>query len=108
MSILKDLYELETAEDFFNYFGVEYDENILKPYRLHILKKFSLYMREVMSEPDFKNNEEKLFTTLKSYLMLSYQQISENTPLKERLFKVHQEASKKYIISIDIPGKYHE
>lgn len=108
MSILKDIYRLQTAEDFFNYFGVEYDENIVKPYRLHILKKFSLYMKEVMSDPDVKNDEEKLFITLKSYLILSYKQISENTPLKERLFKVHQEASKKYILNIDIPGKHHE
>lgn len=108
MSILKDLYKLESAEDFFNYFDIPFDETVLKPYRLHILKKFSMYMEEVLSDPDCKNNEEKLYKSLKDYLRLSYYQIAENTPYKERLFKVHQDAGKRYFIEIEIPKNYHE
>ena len=39
-----DLADLESAEDFFNYFDVAFDPAVLHVCRLHILQRFHDYM----------------------------------------------------------------
>ncbi|WPM31468.1 nitrogenase-stabilizing/protective protein NifW [Hydrogenobacter sp. T-2] len=101
MDVLKDLQNLKDAEDFFHYFGVEYDENILKPYRLHILKKFNLYMQEVLN----KGTETDLFPLLKECLIRAYQDFLHSTPIQERLFKVHKDALSSRLVNLEVKGK---
>lgn len=91
MGILEDLQRLKDAEEFFEYFRIEYDENILKPYRLHILKKFNLYIRDEWENLQ-KMEDTTLYEVLRDYLRKSYETFLNSTPVKERLFKVHREA----------------
>lgn len=87
MNILNDISKLSSAEDFFDYFNLNYDENIIKPYRLHILKKFRLYMDEELS----KNPEEQcMYNILRECLRKAYEDFVVSSPIQQRLFKVHK------------------
>ncbi|AGH93555.1 Nitrogen fixation protein NifW [Hydrogenobaculum sp. SN] len=44
MSLFEDIKKLSSAEEFFDYFKIPYEEHILKPFRLHILQKFKVYI----------------------------------------------------------------
>lgn len=47
-----DLEELSSAEDFLDYFRVEYDPKVVQVNRLHILQRFHDYLAEVDEMPD--------------------------------------------------------
>ena len=40
MKRLDEFYKLTDAEDYFEFFNLEYDEKVLRVKRFHILKKF--------------------------------------------------------------------
>jgi len=40
----EDLADLKSAEDFLNYFGIEYDRHVVQVNRLHILQRFHDYL----------------------------------------------------------------
>jgi nitrogenase-stabilizing/protective protein len=45
----QDLQELVDTEDFLEYFGVSYDPDIVRVYRLRILKRFRDYLEQAQS-----------------------------------------------------------
>jgi nitrogenase-stabilizing/protective protein len=89
MGVLEELQKLRDAEDFFEYLGIDYDERILKPYRLHILKKFNLCIKEVL-ESQKEMDDGELYTVLRECLKKAYETFLTSDPIKERLFKVHR------------------
>jgi nitrogenase-stabilizing/protective protein len=99
MSVLEDLQKLKDAEDFLNYFKIEYDDKVVKPYRLHILKKFSLYVKEVIENHEHLDDE-KLYDLLREGLMKAYETFLHSDPIKERLFSVHKNAV--FFINLEI------
>lgn len=44
--------ELESAEDFLNYFGIPHDEAVVRVHRLHILQRFHDYMMSRSLDPE--------------------------------------------------------
>ncbi|MFN3813655.1 MAG: nitrogenase-stabilizing/protective protein NifW [Aquificaceae bacterium] len=106
MSVLDDLRNLRNAEDFFMYFRIEYDEGIVKPYRLHILKMFSLYMEEVLKKAE-DAEDESLYNKLRECLIRAYQDFLTSDPTSRRLFKVHKEAIKSYLVSLELRKDNH-
>ena len=46
MRIEEEMDELESAEDFLNYFQLDYDQSIVHVNRLHILQRFHDYMAQ--------------------------------------------------------------
>jgi len=101
MGVLNDLKNLRDAEDFFRYSGLEYDERIVKPYRLHILKMFSIYMEEVLRTTE-NVEDESLYDKLKECLKRAYQDFLTSSPIEKRLFKVHKDAVKSFLVNIEI------
>jgi nitrogenase-stabilizing/protective protein len=47
-----DLAELSSAEDFLDYFRIDYDPKVVQVNRLHILQRFHDYLAEVDEQPD--------------------------------------------------------
>jgi nitrogenase-stabilizing/protective protein len=47
-----DLEELSSAEDFLEYFRIDYDPKVVQVNRLHILQRFHNYLAEVDEPPD--------------------------------------------------------
>ncbi|MCX8075636.1 MAG: nitrogenase-stabilizing/protective protein NifW [Aquificaceae bacterium] len=102
MSVLEDIQKLKDAEDFFEYFRLEYDERVVKPYRLHILKKFSLYMKRALSE---NLKEENLYQILRECLKRAYEDFLSSTPFDQRLFKVHRDVVGQHRVSLDLKSE---
>lgn len=80
-----DLEELSSAEDFLEYFGVEFVPSIVHVNRLHILQRFHDYMSK---ESDLPEDEDELFAVYKLRLEQAYNDFVESDSYTEKVFKV--------------------
>ncbi len=76
--------ELVSAEDFLNYFGIEYDASVVHVNRLHILQRFHDYLKKVQL-PEDEAGQRVIYTTL---LTQAYQDFVKSDALTEKVFKV--------------------
>ena len=76
--------ELVSAEDFLDYFGIEYDVAVVQVNRLHILQRFHNYLAKATLSED-ETARRVVYTTL---LQQAYQDFVESDALTEKVFKV--------------------
>ena len=87
---------LTDAEDYLQFFDIEYDRDFVNVNRLHILKQFSLLINEVDAAfPDVSETEklEKYQLALEE----AYQVFLTSSPLETKLFKVFQSKPKNFV-----------
>lgn len=97
---------LTDAEDYLQFFEIEYDRDFVNINRLHILKQFSLLINEVdKAFPDVSEAEklEKYRLALEE----AYQVFLTSSPLETKLFKVFQTKPKNFV-SLDELAKKAE
>lgn len=97
---------LTDAEDYLQFFDIEYDRDFVNINRLHILKQFALLINEVDRVfPDVNEAErlEKYCLALEE----AYQVFLTSSPLETKLFKVFQTKPKNFI-SLDELAKKAE
>ncbi|WP_414624699.1 nitrogenase-stabilizing/protective protein NifW [Calothrix sp. CCY 0018] len=88
--------KLVDAEDYFKFFELEYDQQVVHVNRLHILQKFSKFIEEI----DKNNSELKDSELLGKYreaLENAYQLFIESTPQEQKLFKVFHQKPKNVV-----------
>jgi len=90
--VLDHIWSLSSAEDIFTYLLMPYEQEVLNVSRLHIMKRFGQYIKDVdldgMSEDD-------VFLEARQALKKAYDDFCTSTPLQEKVFKVfHDEAEK--------------
>ena len=93
---LSEFNKLINAEDYFDFFQIEYDQKVVNINRLHILQKFSEYINEI----DGNNSELNDYDRLGKYseaLQQAYQVFIESTPQQEKLFKVFHQKPKNVV-----------
>jgi nitrogenase-stabilizing/protective protein len=90
---------LSSAEDFLQYFGVPFDQQVVNVSRLHILKRFFQYIRK--ENLLAVTNELDLFTQYREQLAKSYEDFVKSTPAQEKVFKVFQDAGGLQHVSIE-------
>jgi nitrogenase-stabilizing/protective protein len=103
MTVLEQLMKLSSAEDFFCFLAVPYDPAVLNVARLHILKRMGDYLRKADALPD----EAKTRAYFRAQLEHAYQDFVDSTPMKERVFKVHQDAvhpKNTPLVHLSLPG----
>ncbi|HLF96438.1 MAG TPA: nitrogenase-stabilizing/protective protein NifW [Methylococcaceae bacterium] len=86
MSLRDDLEELESAEDFLDYFQVPYDPAVVHVNRLHILQRFHNYLadsKELLPEEDGA-----MRAVYRKLLERAYQDFVESSAIQEKVFKV--------------------
>ncbi|MGD1917604.1 MAG: nitrogenase-stabilizing/protective protein NifW [Pleurocapsa sp.] len=87
---------LTDAEDYLQFFDIECDREFVNINRLHILKKFSVLIKEVDAAfPDVDETEK-----LEKYGMAleeAYQVYLTSSPLETKLFKVFQSKPKNFV-----------
>jgi nitrogenase-stabilizing/protective protein len=88
MTVLEQLSELSSAEEFFRFLVVPYDPSVLNVARLHILRRMGDNLRKATVEPD----ETKTRAYFRAHLERAYLDFVHSSPIKERVFKVHQDA----------------
>lgn len=82
-----DLEDLESAEDFLNYFDVPHDPSVVHVNRLHILQRFHDYLakQEAGKAPDYE--------AYRKWLVMAYEDFVKSDALTERVFSVLQKAN---------------
>ena len=101
---LENFQKLTDAEDYLQFFDIEYDREFVNINRLHILKQFSLLIQEVDKVfPDVTEAEklEKYQLALEE----AYQVFLTSSPLETKLFKVFQSKPKNFVSLDDLAKK---
>ena len=80
-----DLEELSSAEDFLDYFRIDYDPKVVQVNRLHILQRFHDYMGETDEMPDSATGRYALHARL---LAAAYRDFVSSDALTEKVFRV--------------------
>ena len=94
------LEELSSAEDFLDYFNIEFDQKVVHVNRLHILQRFNDYL--VKGEAAMPENAEAKYIAYASLLKQAYQDFVESDALTEKVFKVFRmNEPQETFISID-------
>lgn len=98
-----DMDELSSAEDFLDYFDIEYQPSIVHVNRLHILQRFHDYLGEVKEVPEDDEGRFKLYADL---LKGAYEDFVKSDAVTEKVFKVFHmhEAQDVFIPLSDIMG----
>jgi nitrogenase-stabilizing/protective protein len=88
MTVLEQMSRLSSAEDFFHFLDVSFDPAVLDVARLHILRRMGDNLRKAGAEPD----EARARAYFRAHLERAYEDFVCSSPIKERVFKVHQDA----------------
>ncbi len=87
---------LVNAEDYFKFFQLPYDQKMVNVNRLHILQKFSQYIKEIDRNNSELDDSERL-SKYREALEKAYQVFMESTPQEEKLFKVFHQKPKNVV-----------
>lgn len=86
MNFEDDLEDLESAEDFLQYFAISYEQSIVHVNRLHILQRFHDYLQKAAdSMPADEQAKRAVYSKL---LERAYQDFVESDAQTEKVFKV--------------------
>ncbi|MDP2902675.1 MAG: nitrogenase-stabilizing/protective protein NifW [Methylovulum sp.] len=86
MSFEEEMEELESAEDFLQYFQLQYEPSVVHVNRLHILQRFHDYLQQgADSMPEDETAKRVVYSKL---LMRAYQDFVESDAQTEKVFKV--------------------
>jgi nitrogenase-stabilizing/protective protein len=88
-----DMQDLESAEDFLDYFAVAYERSVVQVNRLHILQRFHDYMQRVALPDD----EDGKRTAYREALTAAYQDFVLSDAITEKVFKVFQAAQPRKV-----------
>lgn len=82
MNIEQDLQELESAEEFLDYFNIDYDPKIVHVNRLHILQRFHDYLAKAPQDGSLP------FEQYAELLKQAYTDFTHSDAVTEKVFKV--------------------
>jgi nitrogenase-stabilizing/protective protein len=86
MNFEEELEELESAEDFMQYFQLAYEPSVVHVNRLHILQRFHDYLQKASAE--IPAHEDAKRAVYKKLLERAYQDFVESDAQTEKVFKV--------------------
>jgi len=86
MSFEDELEDLESAEDFLQYFAIDYEQSTVHVNRLHILQRFHDYL--LQASDNMPDDETAKRAVYKKLLERAYQDFVESDAQTEKVFKV--------------------
>lgn len=100
LDLEEQLEELSSAEDFLQFFGIEYDPGVVHVNRLHILQRYHDYLGQAQdSMPEDETAARSVYAAL---LRRAYQDFVESDALTEKVFKVfHMHEPQQTFVSLD-------
>lgn len=81
-----DLDELSSAEDFLDYFDIDYQAAVVHVNRLHILQRFHDYLGQ--NQAQMPDGDEARFAVYADLLKAAYEDFVESNAQAEKVFKV--------------------
>ena len=85
LTLEEALEDLSAAEEFLEYFGIEFDARTVQVNRLHILQRFHDYMAQAGELPEDESARRAVYARL---LQQAYQDFVTSDALTEKVFKV--------------------
>ncbi|NOT10279.1 MAG: nitrogen fixation protein NifW [Methylococcaceae bacterium] len=86
MRLEEEMEELESAEDFMQYFKLDYEPSVVHVNRLHILQRFHDYLQKAADGmPDDEIPKRAIYSRL---LQRAYQDFVDSDAQTEKVFKV--------------------
>ncbi|MEM1292425.1 MAG: nitrogenase-stabilizing/protective protein NifW [Cyanobacteria bacterium P01_D01_bin.115] len=95
---LSQFNQLKDAEEYFQFFGLSYDPQVVNVNRLHILRKFSQFVQEV----DTNQSEAELLAAYSQELRNAYDLFLTSNSVEQKLFKVFQDRPSNVVMVSDI------
>ncbi len=86
MSFTDELTELESAEDFLQYFALDYQPSVVHVNRLHILQRFHNYLQQ--AQDSMPADDAAMKEVYRRLLQRAYQDFVESDAQTEKVFKV--------------------
>ncbi len=98
-----DMEELSSAEDFLDYFNIEYQPSVVHVNRLHILQRFHDYLGQVSEMPA---TDEQRFSLYADLLKGAYEDFVKSDAVTEKVFKVFRmhEPQEAFVPLTDLLG----
>ncbi|UZR27277.1 nitrogenase-stabilizing/protective protein NifW [Methylococcus mesophilus] len=93
--VLQRIQSFSAAEEFLDFFGVEYEPSVVHVNRLHILKRFNQYLNRSPIPDDM--DEATAMATCKSLLSQAHDDFVKSNAAQEKVFKVFQDQEGKSI-----------
>ena len=93
------LRELSSAEDFFEFFNIEYDSHIVQVNRLHILQRFHDYLEQLGELPADEITCRAIYTQL---LNQAYADFVHSNALTEKVFPVFHKQQLPATVTIPV------
>ncbi|EKV00069.1 Nitrogen fixation protein NifW [Leptolyngbya sp. PCC 7375] len=90
--------QLKDAEDYFQFFGLTYDPQVVNVNRLHILRKFA----QLVKDEDKAQPEEQKLKAYRQALQTAYDLFLTSSSVEQKLFKVFQDRPKNVVMLSDI------
>ena len=98
---LADFNCLVNAEEYFEFFKLPYDPQVVSVNRVHILQKFSQLIRAASATSSELREEEQL-KRYRTALQNAYELFLTSTPQEQKLFKVFNEKPKNVVLLSEI------
>ncbi|HET9700145.1 MAG TPA: nitrogenase-stabilizing/protective protein NifW [Burkholderiales bacterium] len=89
-ALTSELSRLSSAEEFFAYFGLDYDPRVLSVNRLHILKRFSQYLEAGSRWRELPEADAR--AACRELLDRAYREFEVSSGVERGLFKVFEQA----------------
>jgi nitrogenase-stabilizing/protective protein len=98
-ALLQKMASFSAAEEFLDFFQIDYEQPVVNVNRLHILKRFNQYLRATPGTAEMDDNT--LHGVCKELLAKAYGDFVKSTPAQEKVFKVFQDVDGKQHVSLD-------
>lgn len=98
---LSQFNQLSNADEYFEFFQLPYDPQVVNVNRLHILKKFSGYIQQIDASSPTLSEEEKL-SQYSQALQQAYEVFLSSTGVEQKLFQVFKKKPKNVVLLTDI------
>ncbi len=95
---LSQFNRLKDAEEYFAFFALPYDPEVLNINRLHILQKFS----EIVKNEENTQDEAKTLAAYRQALQTAYDLFTTSSSVEQKLFKVFKDRPKNVVMVSDI------
>lgn len=97
-ALIDDLKRLENAEDFLDYFSLNYDPRVLRISRLHILQRFYQYLAQQGGLEGLPSGS--AFAVCRSLLQRAYLDFVGSSGVEQKVFKVFRTARGEHRVAV--------
>jgi len=85
---IEELEELSSAEEFLDYFEIEFDAKVVMVNRLHIMQRYHDYLQQAEGAGEIPHRQSALKAAHRQMLSRAYRDFVESDALTEKVFKV--------------------